>query len=115
MSNKQIAPFSQPFLLTPTEFDALKSEEAKGIISRVYINEFKDVGEGRLYKGQYNKRTGERDGVGVQIWPDGSRYEGLWRRDKANGRGRMTHANGDMYEGDWKEDKANGKGVFLDS
>lgn len=97
------------------EFDALKTEEAKGIISRVYINEFKDVGEGRLYKGQYNKRMGERDGVGVQIWPDGSRYEGLWRRDKANGRGRMTHANGDMYEGDWKEDKANGKGVFLDS
>jgi hypothetical protein len=34
-------------------------------VQRVYIDEFKDVGEGRLYKGQWNKKTGERDGVGI--------------------------------------------------
>jgi hypothetical protein len=33
--------------------------------NRVYIDEFKDVGDGRLYKGQWNKKTLERDGVGV--------------------------------------------------
>ena len=27
----------------------------------------------------------------------------------------MTHANGDMYEGIWRDDKANGKGVFVDA
>lgn len=54
--------------------------------------------------------TGERDGVGMQFWPDGSKYEGMWRHDKASGHGRMTHANGDVYEGEWREDKANGKG-----
>lgn len=32
---------------------------------RVYIDEFKDVGEGKLYKGQWNKKTGEREGVGI--------------------------------------------------
>jgi hypothetical protein len=84
-------------------------------IARVFIDGYKDVGEGRLYKGQFNKKTGERDGVGIQIWPDGSKYEGIWRRDKANGRGRMTHANGDMYEGQWRDDKANGNGVFVDA
>jgi hypothetical protein len=34
-------------------------------VERVYIDEFKDVGDGRLYKGQWNKKTGERDGVGI--------------------------------------------------
>ena len=33
--------------------------------------------------------------------------------DKADGRGRMTHANGDYYEGDWKADRAQGKGIFV--
>jgi hypothetical protein len=97
---------SKPFSLTSLELEKLTAEELT--IPRVFINTYKDVGEGRLYRGQYNKRTGERDGLGIQVWPDGSRYEGMWRRDKANGRGRMTHANGDMYEGQWREDKANG-------
>ena len=46
----------------------------------------------------------------MQFWPDGSKYEGMWRCDKVSGHGRMTHANGDVYEGEWREDKANGKG-----
>ena len=39
----------------------------------------------------------------------------MWRKDKANGRGRMTHSNGDIYEGSWKDDKAHGFGIFIDS
>lgn len=84
-------------------------------VTRIYIDEFKDVGNGRMYKGQWNKKTGERDGVGIQLWPDGSKYEGMWRRDKANFKGKMTHANGDVYEGEWKDDKANGFGMFRDT
>jgi hypothetical protein len=26
-----------------------------------------------------------RDGFGNQMWPDGSKYEGYWKSDKANG------------------------------
>ena len=80
----------------------------------VFIDEFKDVGDGKVYKGQWNKRTGEREGVGIQFWPDGSKYEGQWEQGQANGRGRMTHSNGDVYEGAWVRDKANGFGVFID-
>ena len=29
-----------------------------------------------------------RDGKGVQEWPDGSKYEGVWDGDKANGKAR---------------------------
>jgi hypothetical protein len=46
-----------------------------------------------------NAKTDMRDGVGVMFWPDGSKYEGHWRRDKANGKGRIIHANGDVYYG----------------
>jgi hypothetical protein len=38
-----------------------------------------------------------RHGLGVQLWPDGSKYEGMWKDGKFNGKGRMTHANGDIY------------------
>lgn len=40
-----------------------------------------------------------RDGFGTQVWPDGSRYEGYWANDKANGQGKLVHADGDVYEG----------------
>jgi hypothetical protein len=38
---------------------------------------------GAVYTGQW--LMGMRDGFGTQLWPDGSRYEGQWRNDKANG------------------------------
>ncbi len=53
-------------------------------------------------------REGLRQGPGVQVWPDGAKYEGEWRNNKANGKGKFWHADGDVYEGEWKDDKANG-------
>ncbi len=47
------------------------------------------------------------------MWPDGSKYEGIWRGDKANGKGRLIHADGDVYEGEWMDDKAHGKGCYM--
>ena len=38
----------------------------------------------------------------------------MWRKDKANGRGRMTHANGDVYEGEWKDGLPHGNGASYD-
>jgi hypothetical protein len=49
---------------------------------------------------------------GHQYWPDGSLYEGFWKADRANGRGRLIHSDGDVYEGDWVDDKAEGHGVY---
>ena len=54
---------------------------------------------GATYHGQWNIGNSERDGIGIQVWADGSKYEGCWRNDKANGKGRLIHADGDVYEG----------------
>ena len=53
-----------------------------------------------------------REGYGVQEWPDGAKYEGLWKNNKANGHGKFIHSNGDVYEGNWVDDKVNGQGVY---
>ena len=60
--------------------------------------------QGILYEGEWLE--GEEDtrmGRGVQLWPDGSRYEGFWKDGKACGPGRLIHANGDCYEGLWRD------------
>lgn len=57
-------------------------------------------------------KDGVRNGRGVQVWEDGSRYEGEWINDRACGKGKLVHGNGDVYEGEWKDDKANGYGVY---
>ncbi|CAJ1369208.1 unnamed protein product [Effrenium voratum] len=44
----------------------------------------------------------------LQVWPDGARYEGQWKGDKAHGWGRFVHADGDVYEGEWAADTAHG-------
>jgi hypothetical protein len=76
---------------------------------------------GARYFGEWNKETNRREGYGIQIWDDGSkyifassriRYEGYWNNDKANGKGRLIHADGDVYVGDWVDDKAHGKGCY---
>lgn len=35
------------------------------------------------------------------IFVDGSIYEGEFKDDLYNGKGRLIHADGDVYEGDW--------------
>ena len=58
-----------------------------------------------VYHGEWT-REGLREGKGVQIWKDGSKYEGYWKDDQANGVGRLIHTDGDCYYGEWLNDKA---------
>jgi TonB family protein len=41
------------------------------------------------------------DGQGIQTWPDGSRYEGAFKKGYAHGWGVKTWANGVRYEGEF--------------
>jgi len=76
------------------------------------LKESTEIEQGMHYYGYWNSNKTERDGYGVMIWPDGSRYDGMWERNKENGHGRLINANGDVYIGEWVDDEANGKGEY---
>ncbi|MDW7693387.1 hypothetical protein R9C00_01410 [Flammeovirgaceae bacterium SG7u.111] len=83
-----------------------------------------------VYKGKI--RRGVRHGYGVCTWPDGSKYEGMWKygtmtgkgtftykgntydglwlNGKKDGRGKLTYADGSVYEGEFKNDVKHGVG-----
>ena len=65
-----------------------------------------------IYYGEWNEGSNQRHGRGIQYWLDGSKYEGYWKNDKANVKGKLIHADGDIYEGEWLDDKAHGYGVY---
>ena len=65
-----------------------------------------------IYYGEWNKGTNKKHGRGIQVWNDGSKYEGYWKDDKANVYGKLYHADGDIYEGEWLDDKAHGHGTY---
>jgi len=48
------------------------------------------MGNGFVYQGEWSIITNQRDGRGVQIWPNGSRYDGWWLNDSASGYGRLV-------------------------
>lgn len=64
-----------------------------------------------VYEGQW--KNNERNGRGKQLWKDGSVYEGYWKDNLAHGYGRLIHTDGDVYVGEWAHDKANGKGTYI--
>ena len=66
-----------------------------------------ELDNGAVYHGEWTK-DGLREGKGIQLWKDGSKYIGYWKNDLANGFGRLIHGDGDVYEGHWKNDKAHG-------
>jgi hypothetical protein len=44
---------------------------------------------------------------------NGDIYEGDWKKDVKEGKGKMKYNNGDIYEGDWKNNLKEGKGKFI--
>eukprot|EP00826_Nyctotherus_ovalis_P050334 TRINITY_DN6156_c0_g2_i4.p1 TRINITY_DN6156_c0_g2~~TRINITY_DN6156_c0_g2_i4.p1 ORF type:complete len:341 (-),score=-14.12 TRINITY_DN6156_c0_g2_i4:153-1175(-) len=66
-----------------------------------------------LFSPQGQLKDGNRHGRGMQMWPDGARYDGEWRDNQACGKGKFWHVDGDIFDGEWKNDKANGYGVYI--
>ena len=54
----------------------------------------------------------KRYGRGIQVWADGSKYEGYWREERTNVKGKLFLADEDIYEGVWLDDKAHGYGTY---
>ena len=78
-------------------------------------NPQKNKDNNTIYYGEWDKKNNIRHGRGIQIWPDGAKYIGYWKNDKANGKGKLFHVDGDLYDGEWLNDKPNGFGIYTRS
>lgn len=47
-------------------------------------------------------------GFGVEIWPDGAKYEGEYKYGKKNGKGILLFADGSRYEGTFLDNEIDG-------
>ena len=47
------------------------------------------------------------------MWPDNAKYEGEFKNNKFDGKGKIIHAHGDIYQGECKDGKANGFGILI--
>lgn len=63
-----------------------------------------------VYIGEWNSNE-QRDGFGMQIWPDSTVYEGTWKNDMPL-KGRLIYEHGDVYDGEYLDNQACGKGTF---
>ena len=58
-------------------------------------------GDGTRYEGSF--ASGEKHGYGTMVWPDGRKYEGLWADDKQHGEGEEhLPAGGTARRGIWE-------------
>ncbi len=74
------------------------SEEDMNKYKHVFKRDPIKFNDGTIYYGQWNF-LGKKQGYGVYIKPDGSKYEGFWYDDKIEGPGRYIDKLGNYYEG----------------
>lgn len=69
---------------------------------------------GSNYKGSWN--MDQKEGFGVQVNPNNTKYEGEWANNKHNGRGTLWVKKGKsyirQYVGDWADGEMDGQGVY---
>jgi radial spoke head protein 1 len=56
--------------------------------------------------------AGRKQGHGKFHYPDGSTYDGEWKKDRRHGFGVYTYPNQDSYEGNWYRNLKHGLGTY---
>lgn len=65
-----------------------------------------------VYKGHWSLDK-KKYGYGILINSEGSKYEGLFRNGKLDGRGRYITIKGDFFDGNFSNGSTNGFGIFI--
>ena len=71
--------------------------------SGVLLRKFGDKDTQPQYKGDIE--NGKPNGLGIMIYPDGSKYIGEWKDGKMDGQGTFTFPSGNKYVGKYKDGK----------
>ena len=66
---------------------------------------------GEIYEGEF--RDDNINGKGKWSYPDGRINDGIFVKCKKSGHGWINWVNGDVYTGEWKNNKINGKGKYI--
>ena len=56
--------------------------------------------------------NGQKNGIGIYIWNNKSKYEGEWKNDCIHGYGIYYFSDGRKYIGEWKNNYMNGFGIY---
>lgn len=64
-----------------------------------------------VYEGSW--ANDKKQGLGVMVYADGTKYHGNWERNKFSGQGAFYYANGDIYAGEWARGQKNGTGTYI--
>ena len=68
--------------------------------------------DGSVYKGQWDA-VGRKHGRGIEIRPDGTKYNGLFRDGLPHGFGRLVKPNLEAFQGEFFEGRVNGQGTYI--
>jgi hypothetical protein len=74
-------------------------------------DEVYELDDGTVYQGRWDE-AGKKQGQGLEVRTDGSKFVGNFKNSLREGRGRLIYANGDQYEGSFKNGKLEGKGKY---
>ena len=68
------------------------------------MREFKSLAYDEKYKSWYEGEQifNIKDGRGVEILSNGSRYDGFWQNGNYHGYGRLVNTKGDVFIGLWE-------------
>ena len=53
------------------------------------------------------------NGIAIEVWEDGTYYQGEYRDNKKNGIGLYRWPDGTIYQGEFRDGQMNGKGIIL--
>ena len=110
-----LLPINCPECRVDFQHEAVRPNLVLGRIANRFVEatdgqEHTEHAEDGVYTGSMFR--GRREGRGVLVGKDGSRYEGEFKNGKQHGQGEMTYADGGKYVGQWKRGKREGRGFY---
>ena len=96
--------------------DSEETSSTRTVSETELVKGFFRMADNTVYLGEWSKDKNYRSGYG-KSWnvETCSKFEGRFKKDLPNGKGRIIHSDGQVYEGTFLEGMANGKGLYINS